>query len=218
MEFDKLVHVRHSSRDFSDRPVSAATLTAIVMDAKQAPSWANAQPWQVIIATGQTLATIKQQHRLRSRQGLPGNADLTVAHRTEWSDTARQNMAIWNSELGQFLQQTVAGPAGYGRTQDNLFNAAALVYLVLPRPINQWAVFDLGAFAQTLMLSAANRGVQSIPAYEIVRYPDNLRSLLQVDDDQRFVMGIALGYENDNPINKFGSSRASNQQFLTLKD
>lgn len=217
MDFKTVIERRHSYRRFTDQQIDRATLEALVTDAKQAPSWANAQPWQVVIATGETLAQIKAGHRDRSRRGVAGNADLTVAHRTAWTTASRQNMATWNREMSQHLLANDA-QASYGQTQDDLFNAAALVYLVLREPVNEWAVFDLGAFSQTLMLSASNHGIQSIPAYEVVRYPDTLRDVFDLDQTHRFIMGIALGYRDQAAINDFRSSRVANQQFLTIKD
>lgn len=217
MEFKAVIDQRHAYRSFTDRQIEPATLEALVEDAKQAPSWANAQPWQVVIATGKTLAKIKADHRTRSRQGIASNADLTVAHRTEWSAASRRNIAAWNGELSQYLLKNQA-QASYGQTQDNLFNATALVYLVLREPVNEWAVFDLGAFSQTLMLSASDHGIQSIPAYEVVRYPDALRQILGLDTTHRFIMGIALGYRDQTAINDFRSSRVATSQFLTIKD
>jgi len=217
MEFKDVIQNRHSYRSFTDRPIGLATLEAIVSDAKQAPSWANAQPWQIVIATGEVLAQIKDGHRLRSRRGVAGNADLTVAHRTEWTAASRNNIATWNGDLSQHLLANDA-QSSYGQTQDNLFNAAALVYLVLREPVNEWAIFDLGAFSQTLMLSATNHGIQSIPAYEVVRYPDALRETFALDETHRFIMGIALGYRDQTAINDFRSQRVANQNFLTIKD
>lgn len=218
MDYSDVILKRHTTRDFTDRQLAPTTLQALVAEAQHAASWANAQPWQVIVATGETLETIKRAHRQSSRQGKVGNADLTVAHRTEWPAAPRQNMATWNVELQRHLQQNEMGAVTYGATQDNLFNAAAVVYLVLRAPVNEWAVYDLGAFSQMLMLSATNRGIQSIPAYELVRYPDQLRQQFHLDEASRFMMGIALGYESRNAINTFRSSRVSTQQIATFKD
>ncbi|WP_125580186.1 nitroreductase [Levilactobacillus cerevisiae] len=218
MEYRDLITTRHSSRDFDGRPIAPEILRTIVSEAQHAASWANAQPWQVVIATGETLAQIKRQHLTQSRQGVVGNADLTVAHRTEWPDAPRKNMATWSYELGNHLREAGVGQAGYSQTQDHLFNASALVYLVLQAPVNEWEVFDLGAFSQMLMLSATDHGIQSIPAYEVVRYPDTLRETFGLPETSRFMMGIALGYENRQPINDFRSSRVATKQILTLKD
>ncbi|NLR09373.1 MULTISPECIES: nitroreductase [Lactobacillaceae] len=217
MDFKTIIQKRHASRFFTKQPVDPDVLNDIITDAKRAPSWANAQPWQVVIATGETLAQIKAEHLDRSRRGVAGNTDMAVAHRSEWAPASRQNIATFNDELNRHLMAQDA-QATYGQSQDQLFNAAALVYLVLREPVNDWAIFDLGAFSQTLMLSATNHGVDSIPAYELIRYPDELRKRFKLDETHRFIMGIALGYQDQAVINDFRSSRVANADFLTIKD
>ncbi|MDP4105794.1 MAG: nitroreductase family protein [Bacillota bacterium] len=56
---------------------------------------------------------------------------------------------------------------------------------------------DLGAFSQTLMLSAYGRGIGSMPAYEIVKYPELVRQFIEIPDDQTITMGVALGYPDE---------------------
>ncbi|MFC6289103.1 nitroreductase family protein [Levilactobacillus angrenensis] len=214
MDFTEVVNQRHSTRDFTDQVIDAEVLRKLVQQAQQAASWANAQPWQVVIATGETLQQIRQQHRQLTQQGILGNADLTVAHRTEWSASARQNIATWNTEFSQHLRQT----GNEIDFQSGLFNAPAIAYLVVQAPVNEWEIFDLGAFAQLLELSATNQGIQSIPAYELIKYPDMLRQTLGLEADHRLIMGIALGYESQQPVNQFRSSRVKQTNMLTIKD
>jgi nitroreductase len=52
----------------------------------------------------------------------------------------------------------------------------------------------LGAFSQTLILSAYRRGIGSLLAYEIVKYPELVRQFIEIPDDQTIAMGVALGY------------------------
>ena len=51
-----------------------------------------------------------------------------------------------------------------------------------------------------LILAATDLGVDSIPAYELVKYPYILRNNLPILDDEDIIMGIALGYESDEHI------------------
>jgi len=56
-----------------------------------------------------------------------------------------------------------------------------------------------------LMLTAKDQGADSIPSYEIVKFPAELRPLLDVPEDEDIVMGIALGYAVEDDINDFPS-------------
>lgn len=79
-------------------------------------------------------------------------------------------MAKWGQELQSYLGDQMPQMSA---AQAHLFNAAALVYLVLPQGATDWSVYDLGAFGQTLM-----------PAYEIIRYPDAVRKLMGIPANQ----------------------------------
>ena len=48
----KVLRARYSCRAFLPKPVPQNVLEAIVQDAGHAPSWCNAQPWQVTLTVG----------------------------------------------------------------------------------------------------------------------------------------------------------------------
>lgn len=52
-----------------------------------------------------------------------------------------------------------------------------MVCLTLGKDHTGWSIYDLGAFEMALMLVAKERGIESIPAYEIIKYPAELRPL-----------------------------------------
>ncbi len=82
---------------------------------------------------------------------------------------------------------------------------------------NLFALVPLLLF-MALMLAAKDAGVDSIPAYEIVKYPAELRPLLSVPADEDIVMGIALGYASDDDLNGLASTRLPLDDILTVKD
>ena len=62
MNVSEALEARRSIRYFEDKQVPEETLRAIVKDAQWAPSWANAQPWKVYIATGDLARKIRASH------------------------------------------------------------------------------------------------------------------------------------------------------------
>lgn len=212
MDFADLLNRRRSIRDFTAQPVPVATLEAIVSQAARSASWANSQPWKAYVATGETLTKVKADHLARTKRGELGQTDLAISHRTSWRPAAQANMAEWGQGI-----QALAGME-YLESQGKLFNAAALVYLTLPKNFSDWSLYDLGAFGQTLMLAAANAGVDSMPAYEIVKYPAAVRQLVGIPEDEAVVMGIALGYRSAARVNDFQSTRQPLDAVLTVRD
>jgi nitroreductase len=203
MEFLETVNNRHSVRDFSDRLVKRADLEDIVQTAGKAPSWANDQPWKVVIATGQTLAEIKKNHLASSMNGRMENSEFPSLHRASMGRQGQSNLRIWSSGIHKFLGANVNDMYD---DSANLFNAPART------------TYDLGAFGQTLMLAAKDKGIDSIPAEEFVLNPTALHQILGIDNDYVIGMGIGLGYAKDAKINDFRSKRMDLTKFLTIKD
>ena len=91
-----------------------------------------------------------------------------------------------------------------------LFNAPTVVYITIPKKRTQYCLFDSGAIEMSIMLSAKAHGIDSVPAYEAIIYPDILRKHMKIPDDEDIVIGIALGYEDkDSILNKFKSTKLS---------
>ena len=216
MEFKQVVQNRRSDRSFiKDRAIAIADLQDIVEEAGRTPSWANSQPWKVYIATGQTLAQIKEDHLQRAMRSEPGRADFETMHRMDWSLQAQQNMGRWNVTISRYLGREHG--QDFPRLQAHLFNASAIAYLAIPEPAPAWAIMDMGAFAQTLMLSATAHGVGSIPAYELVKYPKPVRKVMGIPDSELLALGIAMGYADEAYINGFRSQRMSLDEYQVIK-
>lgn len=213
MEFQKVIEGRVSIRDFSDKPLEETVIREIVKDAQRAPSWANAQATRIYIATGETLKAIKAEHAQRCDKGEEGHSDLPPLHRQDWG-RGYDGIKTFLNYIEGFVADS---KKEFALPQRNLFNATALAYLTLPKSAPQWGLIDLGAFGMALMLAAANRGVGSIPAYEIVKFPDEIRPRLGIADDEVIALGIGLGYVSDAKINQVRVPRFALDEILTLK-
>ena len=104
----------------------------------------------------------------------------------------------------------------FAKTQPVLFNAPAVVYLTVPKTAPMWSVYDLGAFSMSLMLHAAEKDIDSIQAYELIKYPELLRQNLPISDDESIIARIALGYASDAKINELKSSRLDLDDILKI--
>lgn len=189
MNVSEALEARRSVRYFEDREVPEETLRAIVKDAQWAPSWANAQ------------------------RGLRGRSDIETGHRTDWGRKAYNNMGHWSDDMQGYLGMSVRE---FPMSQAELFDAPAIAYLTMHQDSPEWSIYDMGAFGQSLMLAAKERGVDSMAAYEIVKYPEAIRKFLPIPQDEAIVMGIALGYADGRKINGFRSDREPLENVLTI--
>lgn len=216
MDLTTAITSRHSTRAFTDEPVGRETITEIVALARRAPSWVDSQPWRVYAAIGAARERIARRHAESSTSGARGRSDIATMHRDQWESAQQRNMAGMSESLLALLGPDLERVTGEARA--SLFGAPALLYLTIPRAAPQCSLYDLGAFAQTLMLAARDRGLDTIPAYELVRYPAEAREEMGIPDDEILVVGVALGHRADALINSLVTDRAPVEQVLTIRD
>ena len=212
MNFSDVLKARTSIRDFKDRQIDRELLVKLVEEAQTAPSWANSQPWKVYIATGETMKTIREGHVAKNEKGIAGKSDIPVMSREDWGTFAASNMASWFEEVSSKMPMEK-----FGEANAKLWNAPAMAYITIPKASPAWSVYDAGAFAHTLTLSAADKGIDSMVAYENVKYPEEIRAEFDIPEDERIVIGIALGYRSDNIVNAYRSSRLPVDDILTIR-
>ena len=68
---------------------------------------------------------------------------------------------------------------------------------------------DVGTAVGYLVLAAEASGLATCPIGLITDYADEIKELLNIPENKKVVIGIALGYaDKENPIGQFRSSRA----------
>ncbi|MDO5296982.1 MAG: nitroreductase [bacterium] len=215
MELKEAINKRHSVRNFRHEAIPIEVLKDIVSTAERVPSWENSQPWNVYIAVGETLKKIKAIWAGKYADKVKGSPDMPTGHRTNFSERSQQSMRDFMGAVAEYSGDPEI--AHFLKMNEELFNAPALVYLTLAKGHTGWPIYDLGGFGLALMLAAKEHGVDSIPAYEIVKFPAELRPLLSVPEDEDIIMGIALGYAADDSINDFTSTRLPLEDILTIR-
>ena len=200
--FKQLMIERHSARKFQSKEIPKEILKDIISTSLLSPSWTNSQPWKIYIASGKALSEIKKIYSNNYEQKIEDKPDMPFAHRNEFSNASQNNMA---ELIKTFKEKTNSEIMDFNYI---LFNAPSIVYLCLNKGYSKWSAYDLGALSMAIMLAAKDRGIDSIPAASVIRYPDVLRKILKIPDDEDIIVGIALGYEekcvvNDYRANKF---------------
>ena len=189
---------RHSARDFLQKEIPEETVKEIIKIALNSPSWCNSQPWNVYVVSGKPLEEIKKEWISKNEQKIKGYADLQPVHRTEFME-----------EEFKLIKETTNDPelTAFWRKNIECFNASVIVYLTLHKGHSKWSCYDLGSFGMSLMLAAKDFGVDSVVAYELAKYPDVLRKHAKIPENEDICVGIALGYENDDGVNKFRAKK-----------
>lgn len=205
MEFEEVLEKERAVRKFTDQRISEKTVRAILADAQRSPSLLNSQPWRAYVASGDVVKEIRAKFKKLTESGEQPREDFASVMKVEWDTYPSQNMATMSDTLNYFLRGEMKQ---FDEAQITLFNAPTLVFLTIPKKSPAWSIFDLGSFAQTLMLSAVDHGISAMPAHAIVRYPDIIRQYMPIGEDEAIGMGIGLGYKDKRAsINDYRSVR-----------
>ena len=199
--FKELMKERHSCRKFQSKPIPEEILKDIISISLSAPSWCNSQPQNIYVASGKTMEEIRKEWISKGEQRIKGYADITPGHRTDFSERSQQLMAQFYKQWGEIPKEETA------ECNPHLFNAPTMVYLTLPKGHTKYSVLDLGGLEMSIMLAAKDHGVDSIPAYNNIIYPDVLRKNLNISDKEDIVIGVGLGYEEKTKINELRSTK-----------
>lgn len=203
MNVKEAIKSRYSARAFLPNPVELEKLTSIFETASKTPSWANSQPWEVFVATGDVLERIKKGF-LDKFSAKEQTAPETPRPR-EWTEAAKLRQ--------QALRPAMVRDCGeaadqFGLLNQSMFYAPAVIFICMDKILSEWSLYDIGAYSQSIMLAATEEGLATIPAISLVLYPDVIRKELSIPDNLKLTIGIAIGYaDKDNKINNFKSSR-----------
>jgi nitroreductase len=216
VDISAAIQQRKSIRAFKPDPIPEATLRQVLEQAARAPSWANTQPWECAIASGPPLEQIKRDFVEKARVGVRPATDLAAPVQfPEPYDTRRRSVGRKIFELTGIGRENPEERAKWGLRALQLFGAPCCIYILTGRSfvfqgagMNVWPVFDCGLVAENIMLIALEYGLGTIPEIQAVAYPDILRQVLHIPDSSLLVLGIAIGYpEDNNPVNQLRSER-----------
>lgn len=221
MDVIKAIGQRYSVRDFKSDPVPKKTLVKILETALRSPSAGNGQPWQIFVAGGAVTETITQAYLDRFTKDIPGKPEISGLPPTQQPQAMQDRMKQITAGRLKLLglnPQDNAAMKSYREIGGRLFRAPVLIILCMDKALTTWSVFDLGLFAQTIMLAARGYGVDSIIAGAFVSQPDILRKELGIPDNLQIATGIGLGYQNPKSIiNTYRSPRRPLQEVMTIK-
>jgi nitroreductase len=211
MDLIEAIKKRKSIRGFKPDPVPHSKLEEIMTLALRSPSWANTQPWEFAIATGEKLAEIRQgftrlvAEEPRTDFPFPRLFPEPFASRRP---AARATPDANRDEKERRKEQRIQG--------SKLYDCPCVIYIYTDRAFymqqdnnhNVYPIFDCGLIAENIMLLAVNYGLGTVAAAQSVWYPEVLRKVLGIPDSKLIVLGIGIGYPNEeHPMYKVYSLR-----------
>ena len=214
MNIKEALENRRSVRAFQHTPVAIEALTAVMEAAKHTPSWANSQPWEAFIATGDTLSRIKAGFAECYANHVTANPE--TPRPTAWTDAAVKRREQLQPDMRRDCGDAVSQ---FGPLNQTMFGSPAVIYICMDEVLSQWSLYDIGAYSQSIMLAAMEYGLGTIPAMTLTLFPEIIHKELQIPENLKVTIGIAIGYtDHENAINNFVSARTAVSENVRIFD
>ncbi len=209
MDVVDAIKERKSYRAFKSDPVPLDMVRKIMEQALRAPSWANTQPWEFAVATGEKLEEIEEGFVKKGVQ----EAYNEVARPYEYPEPYMSRIRALQPKDRKEMTKEEMDAHQFENFRH--YGASTCIYLLVGKPIfqqsrgiNVWSLYDSGSAVQNIMLLATSYGLGTIAQAQAVVYPDIIRKVLGIPGDKLIALGIAIGYPDwDNPINKSRTAR-----------
>ena len=212
---------RRSTRGYLNKPVPQNVIEEVLDIARLAPSNSNTQPWHITIASGKTRDRLQTAILDYIETGRPphpewpaGGAGLTGAYKERQYDCA----FTYYDALGIAREDKVERALTVLKNYE-FFGAPHVAFISMPKSMNRANALDLGIFLQSIMLLFAERGIGCIPQGALAAFPNPVREICDIPEDNGIVVGLSFGYPDDEAsINAMRQTRRPLEDIVSFAD
>lgn len=217
MELSEAIKRRRSIRVFLPDPVPREKIQKIMEIARWAPSWGNTQPWEIVVADGEKREQLARALEAEGKKGSNPRPDIVMP--VEFPEMHKRRYV----SLGKSLLTSMGIERGdrEARTRHYLnmymfFGAPTVVYFVIDGRLNEpYACLDIGSIGTTFCYLAYQEGLGTIYLAASMHFPDLVKTVLDIPEDKKIVIGIAVGTPHpDAPASLFRSEREPVENLL----
>ncbi|MCI5225411.1 MAG: hypothetical protein D3918_01835 [Candidatus Electrothrix sp. AX2] len=209
---------RRSIRAFQDKPVSQDLLREIIATACWSPSYKNSQPWQVLVVSGEKKEGLSQMMVDLLDNGTPPEPDLPAPE--SWPEAEQARIDYLMAKRRELTGMDLTDPSVVARAKKANFcfyGAPHAIYLYQDSSLSSWSLFDLGLFAQSLMLAAHAKGLGTVPQGFVTDYSQAIKKYLNIPENNRLVLGLSVGYPDMTaPANGYRTERSPLEEMVSF--
>ena len=219
MSATEAVTSRRSIRSFTDQPVANETLRTILSDASRAASGTNIQPWHVVVLQGQAKTALVDAVHAAFDAGETEKDEKYYPSEFVEPYRARRRKIGWDMygligiEKGDYEKM-----AAQARQNYQFFDAPVGLIFTMHETMSYGGWMDLGLYMANVMTLAREHGLDTCPQAAWREFETTIHRHLQLPEDQRVIVGMALGYEDgDAVINELRTERADLGEFVDFR-
>ncbi len=184
-------------------------MASVFDSAQRAPSNCNTQPWLVHVASGETLAQLRET---LPKAFLAGELSLDYPYDGIYDGVYKERQY----GAAQALYSAVGIERGDKAARHEVFmrnftffDAPHVAFLFLPEPFGIREAADLGMYAQNLMLALTAHGLGSCPQTSLGFLANPIREAMGVEASNKLLFGLSFGYPDpDAAANTCNTERA----------
>lgn len=215
MELLEGIETRRSFRAFKKTAVPREIIDRILRAASNSPSFCNTQPWEVAVVCGKKVEALsKALCKLVESDNAP-TPDLPFPK--NWPSQLERRLQEHHTQRSKVLGIERADDREKKKTRllnFHFYGAPCVLFLFLERSLSPWSIFDMGLFAENIILAAHSFGLGSCLQALLASYPDTIRSFFEMPKTKQLVLGISIGYPNiEARINAYKSVKISHDDF-----
>jgi nitroreductase len=213
MDLLKVINERKSIRAFKADPIPKEMIEEILRLTIQAPSAINLQPWEFVIVTGEEKERLSRRlikaYREKQIGCSPGN--IKPLPKT-YGKRGAKTLDLMNPF---FEEMKVKSDQFTNEGSCNFYGAPVAILLCLDDSFPKARMVDIGIALGYFVLTAHELGLGTCPIGLITAYEDEIKDLLNIPENKKVVIGVALGYPDwDIAINRFKSPRDDLEKFV----
>jgi len=208
MDAIKTITERRSARAFQPVPIPVETVEEILGLTINAPSANNLQPWEFVVVMDEEKERLSRRllKAYKEKQISCGSGavkPLPKATRQRGVNTL-ESMKPYAEKIGSSVDSFV------NEGSCNFYGAPVAIIICLDDCFSARQMVDVGTAVGYMVLAAQASGLATCPIGLITDYADEIKDLLNIPENKKVVIGVALGYpDKENPMAQFRSSRAS---------
>lgn len=198
MDVTDALKKRRTIRGYKPDPVPDPLIREVIDLARLAPSNSNTQPWHFAVVSGDARHQLEQEIFAHMEAGNgpnpafpPGGAGLEGAYKERQYACAFR----YYDALG-ITREDKKGRGLTALRNWTFFGAPHVAFLSMPKTMNRANAIDLGIFLQSIMLLFTERGISCCAQGALAAFPDPVRKIAQIPEDNAIMCGLSFGYED----------------------
>jgi nitroreductase len=216
MDAIECIKTRMSIRKFKPEPVPMETLMKVIDAAKWSPSYKNSQPWEIVIISGEKKEALSKLLVELLEKSAEPRPDLPCPE--SWPPLIEARISALMKKRSALTGKDLNSPEVKKRSKIvnfEFYKAPHGIFLYQDSSLTEWSIFDMGLFAQSLMLAAHAYGLGTVPQAFLTDYSGHIKEFLGIPESKRLVLGISIGYPDlESPVNSYRTDRASTAEIV----